>query len=157
VIPLTLLKSARQQGVVEFVPALQLSWAATNRVYCPVHAAALATIRHVAPRQHDPVVIGQGRGRHATSLPRYVFGVRHAARAETVQTAAGVQHAPCGCGQLLGVQVVAAPWNEPGHNDASPVVHVPSAAQHAPVGETTHPLLAHTTVACQVAIPLHAE
>ncbi len=69
-IPPTLLKSARQQGVVELPAALQLACVATYRVYCPVHAAALTTIEHVAPRQHAPLVIGHGEGRHATSFPR---------------------------------------------------------------------------------------
>ncbi len=69
-IPLALLKSARQHGAVEFPGALQLSWIATYRVLGPVHAALLATIAQVTPRQHAPVVIGHGSGRHATPLPR---------------------------------------------------------------------------------------
>ncbi len=74
-----------------------------------------------------------------------------------MHTAAAVQHAPIGCGQVFAVHVVEAPWNSPGQSTASPTAHVPSPAQHAPLGEAAHPLAAHATPDCHDEIPAHAE
>lgn len=156
--PLALLKSARQQGVVTFPATLHAARIGTYIVLAPVQLAAAATIEHVTPRQHAPVVIGHGGGRHPVSLPRYVEGDTHAVRSPIVHTALGVQQAPVGCGQgLVGVQVVAAPWKTPPHSALSPTAHVPSDAQHAPLGEAAHPLAAHATPVCHDEIPAHAE
>jgi hypothetical protein len=75
----------------------------------------------------------------------------------TVQAPLWAQHAPVGCGHTLGVHVVAAPWNVPGHSAAIPVEHVPSLMQHAPVGEARQFDAAHDTLTCHDEIPLHAE
>jgi len=77
VMPPVLLKSARQQGTVEYggtcgpvVLALHWPWALTKCVFAPVQSVCEATIAQVAPRQHAPVRIGQGGSWQTVPLPR---------------------------------------------------------------------------------------
>ena len=132
VIPLTLLKSGLQHGIVLLVAVLHSAWLVTNRVFTPVHAALLATIAHVEPRQHAPVVIGQGLGKQPTPRPLNVLGLTHAVRVLTVHAPLEAQHAPVGCTHVTPVHVVLALFHVPGHNASTLTRQLPSLRQHAP-------------------------
>lgn len=96
-----------------------------------MHAATSVTL-HVTPRQHAPVVIGHGFGRHETPSPRNVFGATHAVRVVIEHAPAGVQHAPVGWGHVTVAHVVPPPWNVPEQSCCNTTEHVPSLRQHAP-------------------------
>lgn len=130
-IPPVLLKSARQQGVVRLPAALHAVCIGTKRVFEPVHAAGSVT-PHVTPRQHAPVVIGHGLGKHPTPSPRNVFGDVHSARVVTEHVPAGVQHAPVGCGHIAVAHAVPPPRKVPEQSCCRTTEHVPSLMQHAP-------------------------
>src|SRR6187399_2172908 len=131
-IPLTLLKSARQHGVVLLEGALHWAWLGTNRVLLPVHAPLVATTAHVAPRQQAPVVIGQGEGTQDVPSPRKVLGPTHAVRVVVVHAPLAAQHAPVGCTHDTPVHVVLALMNVPGHSASTLTWQLPSLRQHAP-------------------------
>lgn len=156
-IPPTLLKSALQHGVVLTVPVLHCAWEDTKRVKVPVHAAALATIAHVAPRQHAPVVIGHRFGRHPVPRPRKVLGPTHASRVVMVQAAAALQHAPVGCVQVTPVQVVLDALNVPGHSAATLTMQLPSFRQHAPLPVGGQGEGVQGTPKAQLEMPPHNE
>jgi hypothetical protein len=122
-----------------------------------VHAALLATIAHVEPRQHEPVVIGQGDGRQIVPRPRNVLGPTHPARDVTVHAPVEAQHAPVGCGQVTPVHEALEELNVPGHSDATVTVHVPSLAQHAPGVVDGHGLGVQGTAKAQLETPAQAE
>jgi hypothetical protein len=130
-IPPVLLKSALQHGVVLLVGVLHRAWIGTYRVLGPVQAAALATIAHVEPRQHEPVVIGQGGGRQIVPRPLNVLGVTHAARVVTVHAALVAQHAPVGCTHVVPVHAATPVMNVPGHSASTLSTQLPSFRQHA--------------------------
>ena len=132
VIPLALLKSGLQHGIVPLLAALQIAWLLTNRVFVPVQAALLATIPHVAPRQHAPVVIGHGLGRQMVPSPRNVLGPTHAARALTMHAPVEAQHAPMGCTHDTPAHVALALLNTPGQSAPTLTRQFPSLRQHAP-------------------------
>jgi hypothetical protein len=155
--PLALLKSALQHGVVLLVGALHSACVGTYRVFTPVHAALLATIAHVEPRQHEPVVIGQGDGRQIVPRPRNVLGPTHTARVVTVHAPVEAQQAPVGCGQVTPVHEALEALNVPGHSAATVTVHVPSLAQHAPGAVDGHGLGVQGTAKAQLEMPAQAE
>ncbi len=156
VIPFCLLKSARQHGVVLLVGALHWPCIGTYRVLAPVHAAALATIAHVTPRQHEPVETGHRFGRHVVPEPRNVAGLTHAVRVVLVHAPLATQHAPVGWAHTTPVHVVAPAVNVPGHCGASVMAQLPSAKQHAPFWFGGHGLGVHGTPTCHVETPVHA-
>jgi hypothetical protein len=125
VIPPDLLKSARQHGVVVLAP-LHCPCALTDRVFGPVHAAVLATIAHVAPRQHATVVIGHGLGWQIVPSPRNTLGLTHPVRVVTVHAPLAAQHAPVGWTHDTLAHAVEAPMNVPGQSVATVAAHVPS-------------------------------
>lgn len=137
-IPFALLKSARQHGVIELPAALHSACVATYLVFTPVHAALLATIPHVTPRQHAPEVIGHGLGRQPVPSPRKVLGPTHRVRARIVHAPAGVQHAPVGCTHTTPVHVALALLNVPGQRASTLTRHEPSFRQHAPAAVDGH-------------------
>lgn len=155
--PLTLLKSALQHGVVLLTGELHRAWLGTNLVLLPVHAAALATMAHVVPRQHEPVVIGQGAGMQMVPNPRNVFGLMHAVRDSTVHAPLAAQHAPVGCVQGTPVQVVLAAMNVPGQSDATLNWQLPSFRQHAPCTVDGQGLGVQGTAKAQLEMPPQAE
>ncbi len=157
VIPLALLKSGLQHGIVLLVAALQMAWLVTNRVLTPVHAALLATIAHVDPRQQAPVVIGQGLGRQPTPRPRNVLGLTHAVRVLTVHAPLDAQHAPVGCTHVTPVHVVLALFHVPGHNASTLTKQLPSLRQHAPCAVDGHGVGVQGTPAIHCEMPEQLE
>ena len=125
-------------------------------MFAPVHAAALATIEHVTPRQQAPLVIGHWFGRHVVLRPRNVLGLTHAARVVVVHAPVDPQHAPVGWAHTTPVHVVAPSVNVPGHCAACVIAHVPSLAQHAPLWLAGHGVGVQDTPTCHVEIPVHA-
>ena len=156
VIPLALLKSGLQHGIVPLLAALQIAWLLTNRVFVPVQAALLATIPHVAPRQHAPVVIGHGLGRQMVPSPRNVLGPTHAARALTMHAPVEAQHAPMGCTHDTPAHVALALLNTPGQSASTLTRQFPSLRQHAPCAVEGHGVGVQGTANAQLDIPAQA-
>ena len=115
-----------------------------------------ATIEHVAPRQHAPVVIGHGGGRHIVPSPWNTPGLTHAVRVTTVHAPVVAQHAPIGCGHVALPHVVTVGMNVPAHSPATVSVQLPSSAQHAPIEVDGHGGGVHATPTCQLETFPHA-
>lgn len=120
-----------------------------------MQAALLATIAHVTPRQHAPVVIGHGAGVQLVPLPRNV--PVQPVRTATVHAPLVAQHAPPGTGQTTPVHVVVPVCTVPGQSAAMTTVQVPSEAQHALLGDTTHGVGVQATPTCQLEMPAQLE